>query len=78
MDCSKLEHELKALVTSEGNSAVVDDIDIPKPAPKVCMALAHPPDKPGRVVGSDVAGIVDMVGEGVSEWHVGDRVAGGT
>lgn len=38
--------------------------------------VAHPPDKPGRVVGSDIAGIVDMIGEDVSGWHVGDRVAG--
>ena len=27
-------------------------------------------------MGSDIAGVVDMVGEGVSEWNVGDRVAG--
>lgn len=26
---------------------------------------AHPPDKPGRVVGSDIAGVVDLIGEGV-------------
>lgn len=44
--------------------------------PVDAIYVAYPPDKPGHVVGSDIAGIVDMVGEGVSEWHVGDRVAG--
>ena len=44
--------------------------------PVDAIYVAYPPDKPGHVVGSDIAGIVDMVGEDVSEWHVGDRVAG--
>lgn len=44
--------------------------------PVDALYVAYPPDKPGRVVGSDIAGIVDMIGEDVSEWHVGDRVAG--
>jgi NADPH:quinone reductase-like Zn-dependent oxidoreductase len=30
----------------------------------------------GRVVGSDIAGTVDKLGDGVSDWNVGDRVAG--
>ena len=30
----------------------------------------------GRVVGSDISGIVDKIGAGVTEWQVGDRVAG--
>ena len=35
-----------------------------------------PAAPPGRVVGSDIAGIVEKVGEEVSIWKVGDRVAG--
>lgn len=31
---------------------------------------------PGRIVGSDVAGIVDIVGERVTQWKVGDKAAG--
>jgi len=31
---------------------------------------------PGRVVGSDISGTVDKVGENVTQWSVGDRVAG--
>lgn len=40
------------------------------------LYVAHPADKPGRVVGSDIAGVVDKVGNGVVDWKVGDRVAG--
>jgi len=44
--------------------------------PVDALYVAHPQDKPGRVVGSDIAGVIDKVGDGVTAWHVGDRVAG--
>lgn len=41
------------------------------------LYVAHPPSKEeGRVIGSDIAGIVDKVGAGVDAWKVGERVAG--
>jgi len=40
------------------------------------LYVAHPTDKPGRVVGSDVAGTVDKLGKNVTECAVGDKVAG--
>ena len=36
----------------------------------------YPLGELGRVVGSDISGIVDKIGAGVTEWQVGDRVAG--
>ena len=41
------------------------------------LYVAHPADQtPGRVVGSDVAGMIEKVGTEVTGWGVGDRVAG--
>ncbi|KAF8658184.1 hypothetical protein AX16_002106 [Volvariella volvacea WC 439] len=70
------------------NTAIVTSIDVPEPGPheiriKVhsvglnpvdALYVAHPVDKPGRVVGSDIAGTVDKVGVGISKFSVGDRV----
>ncbi|KAF4622235.1 hypothetical protein D9613_009386 [Agrocybe pediades] len=81
---------MKALVTASSNTAAVQDIPVPEPGPgeiriKVkavalnpvdSLYVAHPVDDPGRVIGSDVAGIVDKLGHGVTAWAVGDRVAG--
>jgi NADPH:quinone reductase-like Zn-dependent oxidoreductase len=81
---------MKALVTAELSTAVIKDVGIPEPGvreirikvhfvalnPVDSLYVAHPLDKPGRVVGSDIAGIVDKVGSGVTGWQVGDRVAG--
>ena len=36
----------------------------------------YPLGELGRVVGSDISGIVDKIGASVTEWQVGDRVAG--
>lgn len=44
--------------------------------PVDALYVAHPSDKPGRVVGSDIAGVVDKIGNGVTKWKLGDRVAG--
>jgi len=81
---------MRALITVAGNTAVVSDVPIPEPAedevrikvhsvalnPVDPLYVAHPTDKPGRVVGSDVAGTVDKLGKNVTEWAVGDKVAG--
>ncbi|KAF6764796.1 chaperonin 10-like protein [Ephemerocybe angulata] len=81
---------MDALVTVAGNTAAVAQVPIPHAGPneirvKVhsialnpvdALYSAHQVDKPGRVVGSDIAGYVDQIGEGVSNWEVGDRVAG--
>lgn len=40
------------------------------------LYTAHPAAPPGRVVGSDIAGTVEKIGEGVTSWNVGDRAAG--
>lgn len=46
------------------------------------LYVAHPTDAPGRIVGSDIAGVVDKIGETDDslkegrDWKVGDRVAG--
>ncbi|KAJ7232013.1 chaperonin 10-like protein [Mycena rebaudengoi] len=80
---------MRALVLAPGKTATVDTIPIPEPGPneiriKVHAFALNPVDalytthqvaQPGRVVGSDVAGVVDQVGSG-GRWKVGDRVAG--
>lgn len=40
------------------------------------LYTVHPAAPPGRVVGSDISGTVETIGEGVTSWNVGDRVAG--
>lgn len=40
------------------------------------LFVSNPVAPPGRVVGSDIVGIVDKLGEGVTQWKAGDRVAG--
>ncbi|KAK0421637.1 chaperonin 10-like protein [Armillaria borealis] len=80
---------MKALTTVPGNTALVVELPIPEPSPSEirstpvalnpvdALYVAHPVDKAfGRVVGSDIAGIVDKVGSEVTQWHAGDRVAG--
>lgn len=55
-----------------------------RPSVKVYNIALNPVDSyitqlsipPGRVVGSDIAGTVDKVGEAVTQWKIGDRVAG--
>ncbi|SJL06576.1 related to toxD gene [Armillaria ostoyae] len=82
---------MKALTTVPGNIALVVELPIPEPSPSEIrvkvhsvalnpvdvLYVAHPVDNAfGRVVGSDIAGIVDKVGSEVTQWHAGDRVAG--
>ncbi|RXW12509.1 hypothetical protein EST38_g13347 [Candolleomyces aberdarensis] len=81
---------MRALVTDAEKHAVVRLVPVPQPGPheiriKVhsialnpvdALYAIHQVDKPGRVVGSDVAGTVDQAGDSVARWKVGDRVAG--
>ena len=80
---------MHALVTSPPSSALVKII--PKPSPGLKQLLVRvktialnpvdalyvfKPNGAGKVVGSDFAGLVEAVGEGVSEKWKGVRVAG--
>ncbi|KAH9216470.1 chaperonin 10-like protein [Leptodontidium sp. 2 PMI_412] len=77
---------MKALVTTEGRSATVQDIEIPKPGEgeilvKVHYCAQNPADwkavtivPPGRIIGCDFAGTV--VNSNGSSWREGHRVAG--
>ncbi|KDQ11971.1 hypothetical protein BOTBODRAFT_176751 [Botryobasidium botryosum FD-172 SS1] len=84
---------MQALVTLPDADAGVRTVPIPAPGPGQvrvrvkaialnpvdALYVAKPASAPGRVVGSDFAGIVDAVGEASDErplWKVGDRVAG--
>ncbi|KAG6850397.1 hypothetical protein H0H93_013952, partial [Arthromyces matolae] len=83
---------MEALITVVGNTAVVGKVPIPEPAPNEIRIEVHAvslnpvdalytldqpaPDDPGRVIGSDFAGVVDKVGPNVTHWKVGDRVTG--
>ncbi|KAF5375944.1 hypothetical protein D9615_008213 [Tricholomella constricta] len=82
-------HHPRAL-NAPGNTAIVADVPIPEPGdneirisvhsvalnPIDPLYVANPQDAPGRVVGSDIAGTVEKVGKDVTQWSVGDRVAG--
>lgn len=80
---------MQALVTSPPSDAVVKTVPIPTPGRgqllvRVKTIALNPVDalyvaKPngiGKVVGSDFAGVVEAVGEGVSEKRRGQNVAG--
>ncbi|XXG97969.1 hypothetical protein Hte_004285 [Hypoxylon texense] len=78
--------KMKALVTVEGKTAAVQEVDIPKPAEgeilvKIHYVAQNPTDwkamqasPPGRIIGCDFAGTVhDSNG---SRWREGQRVSG--
>ncbi|TCD64946.1 hypothetical protein EIP91_003404 [Steccherinum ochraceum] len=81
---------MKALANAPGKKVTVQDIPLPEPGLDEIRVKVHsvalnpidawfawvPAGKPGRVVGSDVAGVVEKLGPGASQWKVGDRVAG--
>ncbi|KAJ7590295.1 chaperonin 10-like protein [Mycena floridula] len=81
---------MNALVTAPGNTAIVAQVPIPEPGaneirvkvhsvalnPVDALYAIHPVGNLGRVIGSDIAGTVDALGPGVTEWIIGDRVAG--
>ncbi|KAI1204517.1 zinc-binding dehydrogenase [Annulohypoxylon truncatum] len=77
---------MKALVTVEGKTATVQEVDIPKPSEgeilvKVHYVALNPTDwkhvkfvPPGRIIGCDFAGIVED--SNGSRWRNGQRVSG--
>ncbi|OTA53019.1 zinc-binding dehydrogenase [Hypoxylon sp. EC38] len=77
---------MKALVTIEGKTAAVQEIDIPKPGEGEILVNVHyvaqnPTDwkamgsvPPGRIIGCDFAGTVED--NNGSRWRRGQRVAG--
>ncbi|TCD60171.1 hypothetical protein EIP91_010618 [Steccherinum ochraceum] len=81
---------MKALAIAPGNIATVQDVPLPEPGlneirVKVHSVALNPIDAwttwksvgaPGRVVGGDLAGTVEKLGPGATQWKVGDRVAG--
>lgn len=80
---------MKEAFIGPGPKVTIKDVDIPKPGPgqvltKVVVSGSNPkdwkvpawmPDAPAMNQGDDIAGIVVAVGEGVTEFHKGDRVA---
>ncbi|TCD60170.1 hypothetical protein EIP91_010617 [Steccherinum ochraceum] len=81
---------MRALAIALGNTATVEDVPLPEPGPNEIQIKIHsvalnpidawttwsPIGKPGRVVGSDISGVVEKLGQDVTQWKVGDRVAG--
>src|SRR5512147_17208 len=71
----------------EGGTLAVREMPVPKPAAhevlvKVRAAGVNPVDwkvaggRIGQVPGTDVAGVIDTLGEGVTGWKVGEPVLG--
>jgi NADPH2:quinone reductase len=79
----------EALVAAGPKVSIHSDAPIPEPQPgqlviKVAYCASNPkdwkipewyPDLPAMNAGNDTAGVVHSIGEGVSEFRVGDRVA---
>ncbi|TCD63119.1 hypothetical protein EIP91_005991 [Steccherinum ochraceum] len=81
---------MRALAIGPGNTATVQDVPIPEPGSNEIRIQVHsvalnpidawfhfkPVGKPGRVIGSDISGVVEKLGPGATQWKIGDRVAG--
>jgi NADPH:quinone reductase-like Zn-dependent oxidoreductase len=61
-------HGLNANLRVKVHSVALNMVD--------ALYTQYPLGEQGRVVGSDISGVVDKIGAGVTEWRVGDRVAG--
>lgn len=79
--------KMQGVVIGEGGTLSVQEIPVPKPGAnevliKVRAAGVNPVDwkvagrRVGQVAGTDVAGVIDTLGEGVSGWKPGDQVLG--
>lgn len=79
--------KMQGVVVGEGGALSVQEVPVPKPAAgevliKVRAAGVNPVDwkiaarRVGMVPGTDVAGVIEALGEGVTGWKVGDPVLG--
>jgi len=78
---------MKGVQVGEGGTLSVQEMAVPRPGAgevliKVRAAGVNPVDwkvaskRIGQVPGTDVAGVIDSLGEGVTGWKVGDQVLG--
>ena len=78
---------MQGVLVGEGGTLSVREIPVPRPGPdevliKVRAAGVNPVDwkaaggRVGQVPGTDVSGVIDTLGEGVSGWKVGEPVLG--
>jgi len=78
---------MKGVQVGEGGTLSVQDMPVPKPGAgevliMVRAAGVNPVDwkvaskRIGQVPGTDVAGVIDSLGDGVTSWKVGDQVMG--
>ena len=79
--------QMQGVQVGEGGSLSVQEMPVPKPGAgevliKVRAAGVNPVDwkvaarRVGQVPGTDVSGVIDTLGEGVSGWKPGDQVLG--
>src|SRR3954469_11995924 len=78
---------MQGVQVGEGGVLAVRELPVPKPGSgevliKVRAAGVNPVDwkaaggRVGQVPGTDVSGVIDTLGEGVSGWQVGEQVLG--
>jgi NADPH:quinone reductase-like Zn-dependent oxidoreductase len=78
---------MKGVQVGEGGTLSVQEMPVPKPGAgevliKVRSAGVNPVDwkiaarRVGQVAGTDVSGVIDTLGDGVTGWKVGDQVLG--
>jgi NADPH:quinone reductase-like Zn-dependent oxidoreductase len=78
---------MQGVQVGEGSTLSVRGLPVPKPGPgevliKVRAAGVNPVDwkaaggRVGQVPGTDVSGVIDTLGEGVSGWKVGEPILG--
>jgi len=79
--------KMKGVLIGDGATLSVQELPVPKPGAaevliKVRAAGVNPVDwkvasrRVGQVAGTDVSGVIDTLGEGVTGWKVGEQVLG--
>ena len=79
--------KMRGVQVGEGSALSVQEMPVPRPGAgevliKVRSAAVNPVDwkiasrRVGQVPGTDVAGVIDTLGEGVTDWKVGEQVLG--